>query len=141
MQTPEVRFEVPFPSEQRMIVSALIHQNMWLLPSWVEVIWVRFETPPQPSISARCAVNEEYRSIRFSICPEWLLSEPHIRESDVRHEFLHASTDPLHRVGRQLVAMIEDDKLRQWANEELRLAIERCTTDLEYAISRGISDR
>lgn len=138
MPMREIRFEVPFPAEQRAIVQKLIDDNGWLLPRWVEVIWVRFEVPPNSAISSRISVNEEYRSIRFSICPEWLLSEAHIRESDVRHEFIHASTDPLHRVGRQLITLLDDEKLKQWATEELRLAIERTTADLEYAIGRGI---
>lgn len=136
---PQVRFEVPFPAEQRTLVSAMIHDNAWLLPRWVEVVWVRFEVPREPTTSARVLVSEEYRSIRLAVCPEWLLCEQHIRQSDIRHEFIHASTDPLVRVGHQLADMIEDPKLKAWAREELRLALERSTADLEYAIGRGLN--
>lgn len=139
MSMPEIRFEVPFPAEQRTVVAGILHQNFWLLPSWVEVVWVEFETPAENErISARCQTNEEYRSIRLTICPEWLLSEQQIRMSDIRHEFLHASTDHLWRVGMQLIRLLDDDKLKKWAKEELRLAVERTTADLEYAIARGI---
>jgi hypothetical protein len=132
MSMREVLFELPFPVEQRELVQNLIDANGWLLPRWVERIWVR-------SISTRMAVNEEYRSVRLSICPEWLLTDtPQIREADIRHEFLHASTDPLHRVARQLIELLHDSQLKDWATEELRLAVERTTADLEYAIGRGI---
>jgi hypothetical protein len=139
MSMREVLFELPFPVEQRELVQNLIDANGWLLPRWVERIWVRFEVPPSASISTRMAVNEEYRSVRLSICPEWLLTDtPQIREADIRHEFLHASTDPLHRVARQLIELLHDSQLKDWATEELRLAVERTTADLEYAIGRGI---
>lgn len=138
MSMRDLRFELPFPAEQRAVVQQLIDDNSWLLPRWVEVIWVRFEVPPKPTISARVTVNEEYRSIQLCVCPEWLVSEPRLRESDIRHEFIHACTEPLHRVCRQMINLLHDSQLKDWAIEELRLAVERSTADLEYAIGRGI---
>lgn len=134
--TAEIRFDEPFPEDSRAPLLRMIGECAWLLPSWVEVLNVSFEQAAE-NVSMRMRVREEYRSARLSVCAEWLRSGERIRLSDIRHEFFHVTLDPLHRVAVQLLDLIDDDRLRKWAAEEVRLAGERVACDLEHALNRG----
>lgn len=133
--TFQVVIDGPIPQEQKPVLLRMIGENAWLLPSWVERLYINFE-PRGDTISLRMTVKEEYRTVRLTVCPEWLTSEDRVRISDLQHEFIHVPLDGLHRLALQLVDLLDDEKLRAWAREEVRLASERATVDLEYALGR-----
>jgi hypothetical protein len=90
------------------------------------------------SLSTSC--DEEYRKVRFWVHPNWLIQPPDTRDSHVCHEFIHVLTDPLYQFGKRLIDTLEkDSQTQKWAKEDLRLAVERSTCDLERTI-RGCGD-
>lgn len=116
----------------------MIRDAEWLLPNWVEQLIVDFIGPlDQRSMSM--TISEEYRRVRLSLRPEWLISDMPTRRSDLRHEFIHISIEPLYRVAAQTIDLLTDSPmLQKWAREELRLGVERATCDLEFALARRV---
>lgn len=128
----KIRFDGEVPDEVQAAIAPLIDKWLWLLPTWVHLLYVQF-TEHEASLSTSC--DEEYRKVRLYIHAGWLVASPEIRDSNVCHEFIHVLTDPLFQFGGQVCDVLEKDSaLHKWAREQLRLAVERSTVDLEYAI-------
>lgn len=127
-----IRFDPEVPKEVEEAIRPLIDKWLWLLPTWAHLLYVVW-TSHEASLSTTC--DEEYRKVRLYVHPGWLMGSPELRDSNVCHEFVHVAVDPLHRFGGEVIDVLEKNSaLHKWATEHLRLAVERTTCDLEYAI-------
>lgn len=138
MRSVRVEFDGAFPEDSRELLLAMIRDTEWLLPSWVENLIVDF-MGPLDNRSMSATISEEYRRVRLTVHPEWLIADMPMRRSDLRHEFIHINIEPIYRAGAQAIDLLsESPQLHKWAREELRLGVERATCDLEYALARRV---
>lgn len=134
----KIEFDGTFPDDSREIALTMIRDTEWLLPNWVEQLIVDF-VGPLDNRSMSATISEEYRRVRLSVHPEWLIADLPTRRADLRHEFLHVNIEPLYRAGHQAIELLNDaPQLQRWAREELRLGVERATCDLEFALGRKV---
>lgn len=131
----EIRYDAEVPAEIRDAIDPILREHIWILPTYIHEIYVRFTKENDLNATLSTHINEEYRKLVFYIHPPWLLSGVSVRTKNVRHEFVHALVDPLHTVAHQLVdAASFEEKTKTWAREEIRLAVERSTCDVEHMI-------
>jgi hypothetical protein len=126
------------PEEVRGAIDPLFKEHMWILPSWVETMNVDFisHSTSATALEVRCC--EEYRTLYLNIMPNWLIQDADVRSIDVKHEFLHVNINSLHVFGLQVIEATLDKTgaLHTWAQEQLRLAVERAACDLENMLGR-----
>lgn len=134
----EFRFLNDVPAEVREPMATLLREHEWILPGWVEHVVIDFLHQDRDRVSLSVTVKEEYRTVDLDISPNWLLQPQHVRSDDVVHEFAHVILDPLMKVTNALInaSLEKGSALEVWAQEQLRLAVERSACDLEAAISR-----
>jgi hypothetical protein len=135
MREAEIRFDIEVPVEVQLAMLPIVQRELWLAPSWLELIYFKFDDNNAGSALSASPV-EEYRKLIISIRSNWLKSESEERVTQVRHEIIHAIVDPIYQTAWRLVSALEDKKLRDWAEEELRVSVEKATVDLEYALKR-----
>ena len=111
-----------------------------VLPSWVETVRICFVPAPDdvPTAVASTNISHEYRQLRVSVHPAYLIQEEYQKALVFIHEFVHAPHDAMDQVFDSLLnaTVIEDSALEKWAIEEWRRAEESCVTDLEHGIAR-----
>lgn len=138
MRELEVRFDSDMPPEVRAILLPIVRECEWLAPSWLEFIYFKYEDNPNASLSS--STVEEYRKIVICVRGGWLKGSPEQRASDIRHEIVHSILDPLYQAGYKILCASldkeRDKKLWEWAEEELRLGVEKATVDFEFALKR-----
>ena len=131
-----IEFDTEVPKEVESAIRPTMEKWLWLLPTWVHVVFVMFSNDDQASLSTSC--DEEYRKVRMWVHPNWLIQSAEVRDRHVCHEYIHVLTDPLYQFGKRLIGTLEkDSQARKWADEDLRLGVERSTCDLAYAIRKG----
>jgi hypothetical protein len=131
----EIRYDSEVPAEIRDAIDPILREHLWILPTYLHEVYVRFTKDDDPNASLSTHIKEEYRKMVFYIHPPWLLGDTALRTKNIRHEFVHALVDPLHTVAHQLIDTgILEEKTKAWAREEIRLAVERSTCDVEHMI-------
>lgn len=137
----EIIFDREVPVEYQLALLPLVQESLWLAPSWLEFIYFRWDDRERASLSS--STVEEYRKVIITVRSSWLSGSPEQRATDIRHELIHAILDPLYQAGfKTLGAALDrnvDKKLWEWAEEELRLGVEKATVDLEFALKRRLS--
>jgi hypothetical protein len=131
----DIQYERDVPVEVQLALELTLRELLWMLPSWVDHLHISFRSDNDSIMATR--VNEEYRYVSLAVKPSWLVRDSAQRRSDVIHEFVHVSVDPLHSVACRLLDLVDDPKLKKWAEEELRLAVERATSDVEKVLLRS----
>lgn len=135
------------PPEVRVAVEPVLIRNLHRLPAWLYELRINWEDEPQPDepMSAACSrTRVEYRVAWITIGPKWLNGETAWREDAIIHEMLHV---PLHQMGGvfydTLDAIPGDDdatkRLKTWAKEQWRMAVEATTCDLTEILRRSDS--
>lgn len=132
----EVRFDDEVPPEIHASIQPIIERTLWLLPTWLQMIFVRYTTPTEDAASMSITVNEEYRSGTLHIHPNWLMGSEQERISNVRHEFIHFPIDVLATACKQAIDLHPNEDVKKIARENLRIAVEKAVVDLEQAIAR-----
>jgi hypothetical protein len=143
MREIEIKFDSDVPVEIQLAVIPVVKENIWLAPSWIEFIYFRFEESTTGA-SLSSSIVEEYRKIVIFVRSNWLKASHEQRASDIRHEIVHAILDPLYQAGFKILSSCldkeRDKKLWDWAEEELRLGVEKATVDLEFALKRKLAE-
>lgn len=108
---------------------------LWLVPKWVQKLYINlWDADKDAAISTD--ISYEYRRVSFDFYTCWLNSSPHIKQDNVIHEFIHCSVNPLFHQAREVAAATckENEDLKDYAYEQLRISVESVTQDLTYAI-------
>lgn len=134
----EVRFDDEVPKEIHALVRPVIEQEMWLLPSWLQLLFVRYTTPNDNHTSMSTTPNEEYRSGTLYIHPSWINGNEGTRATEIRHEFIHFPIDTLAEVIQEVINLQTNEDVKRILGRDLRKAVERCVVDLEQAITHKI---
>ena len=128
------------PRPVRTVVQPYVKRFAPILPLWVETLRICFQAAPEscPSAIASTLISHEYRQLRVSFHPAYLIQEEYSQELTVIHEFVHGHVAGMWDVFNSLLEATvgEDDPLELWATEEWRRSEESCVTDLEHGIAR-----
>lgn len=131
----EVSYDSEVPSEVKEAAHPLIVDAMWLLPSWLHLLRVRFTEPTNSGDSMSTSANEEYRSGTLYIHPSWLMhTDVAHRAADMRHEFIHFPIEGVYNAALAAISMLANDQVQALCKERLRIALERAVVDLEQSI-------
>lgn len=131
----EISYDSEVPNEVKEAAHPLIVEAMWLLPTWLHLLHVRFTEPVNSSTSMSTTANEEYRSGTLYIHPCWLMQvDREHRAADLRHEFIHFPLEGLYNAAQAAIKMLANDQVQALCVERLRIALERAVVDLEQAI-------
>lgn len=131
----EVSYDSEVPAEIKEAVHPLILEAMWLLPTWLHLLRVRFTEPTQSENSMSTTASEEYRAGTLYIHPPWLMhTDPEHRLADVRHEFIHFAVEGIYYAAQAAIKMLASDQVQALCIERLRIALERAVVDLEQSI-------
>lgn len=135
--TTDARVAVAFdcPHSVTALVRPLLARWLFLAPSWLHTLDVCWQNDGDDTTEAAIDVRYEYRTACLTIYPRFLEIAPDRQSATIRHEVLHTAVAPLERVARAVVerACCEDSPLREWAGEEVRVALESVVTDLTRA--------
>jgi hypothetical protein len=128
-----IEYDPGIPAEYRAAIEPLIERHRWVLPGWVQMLYVEFY---HDDASLSTLTRVEYRKVSLRIHPPFLSQCEASRSDDVLHEFLHAPLEAMRDVVFSLLdATGADDALRKWAEEQLRVANEMAVCDLTHAIA------
>jgi hypothetical protein len=122
--------------ELRAALAPVLARWEWLLPGWVHQVCVSYDGTAKDEQMAT-QVEPEYRRVALIVGPHWLGISRSDRESCVRHEYLHATVNPLVNVGDDAVKCAKGPK-RAALSEELRRAVEGAVCDLEALVLRAM---
>jgi hypothetical protein len=135
----EISYDSEVPKEIRDAAHPLILDAMWLLPTWLHLLRVRFTEPTNSGDSMSTTANEEYRSGTLYIHPSWLMhTDDRWRAADMRHEFIHFAIEGVYNAAQAAIKMLASDQVQALCVERLRIALERAVVDLEQSIKTKI---
>jgi hypothetical protein len=136
---PSVLVTFDVPDEVRESVEAHVMSNLDVLPNWIVQLHVIFDK--EISI-AEIRPLSEYRRALLSFGPGWLEATVSYRRRTIVHEFMHVQLAPLHRYAARVIDIAGkgNDALDLELREQLRIALEQTTSDLE-ALTVRLLDR
>jgi len=123
------------PHVQEEIDSRLIPW-LWLLPSWVQSLHIRFYSDNGEGTVAEITVHEEYRSLDLNIYASWLGEPSQSKVECLVHELVHVYTNQLYYQARRsiIATTANNPEMQEFALEELRRRNEAATQDLAKTI-------
>lgn len=131
----EISYDSEVPTEVREAVHPLLLEAMWLLPTWLHLLRVRFTEPTNSGDSMSTTAHEEYRAGTLWIHPSWLMHTDRAhRLADVRHEFIHFPLEGVYKAAQAAIKMLASDQVQALCIETLRVSLERAVVDLEQSI-------
>jgi hypothetical protein len=132
----EIRLDPEVPPEVAQAIRPLLDKHMWLAPTFVHYVYVRWNADGEGG-ALSSTVLEEYRRMTLWVHGDWLSNTERGRDNDVRHEFLHGASQPLYRFGQKMIELHDlSDKEKQLLKEDLRVAVEKVTCDLQNMLDR-----
>lgn len=128
---------IDFPEELRHLCEPYLERELSLLPAWVVELHVHFD--PSDSAGMLSQVHPEYRNGRIWFCGQWFCGTDAYRRSSIRHEFIHFAHEPLSAFCRILIDTFSgDDRLQGHLKEQLRVALEMSTSDVEEMLTAAL---
>lgn len=126
------------PPEVRSALRPILLDYLWLVPSWVQTLYVRWEERPEdPDTSALSGAQPEYRQAQLTICTGWLSAIHASRRTMLVHELVHMPLAPMVIEHEDIAKRLLDDaprfsgySLGQW-----RRVLEGAVQDLAVAVS------
>jgi hypothetical protein len=127
-----------FPEELRHVCEPYLLANLSILPRWVNELRVQFDT--QSGSAMRVTVHHEYRCGNVWFCADWFTCTDAYRHSAIRHEFAHFPHEVLSAFCRTLIDTFNrDDRFQAHLREDLRVALEMATTDVEEMLTAALA--
>lgn len=132
-----IRFDKTVPREVRDALKPILKRWRHLIPSWCHSLEIHWSDDSDDGVVARTLTQLEYRNALIQICPIWLRYPDDQREKYVVHELLHVVLAPAQDFAANLIKNVvpEDDKTREWIENEERRAFEMCVCDLQTALT------
>jgi hypothetical protein len=129
------------PHNKAEIASYLKHY-VWLVPSWCQHLYVGLWDSKGDSAIATC-VDYEYRRITLDFYSCWLTQSDYMKRDNIIHECIHFNVNHLFNEARSAVKILggDDEKLKDYAYEQLRMAVESVTQDLSHAIHNKFNEQ
>jgi hypothetical protein len=134
------------PAEVRASVRPLLVEYLWMLPTWTQRLYVRYSDVHNDGadgggvVRAMVKAVPEYRYAELTVYAAWLHDSPVDRRRTIVHEMAHT---PHALLGLEAERSIDtllpaDDapKFREYAQENVRKAVEAATEDWTHAILR-----
>ena len=125
------------PVEVRGALRPILLDYLWLVPSWCQNIYVRWDAAPADSDSSlSTSAQPEYRQAQFNVLPGWLGHIEGSRRTMVIHELLHLPLAPMvHEHGDLAERLTEDGSVfAGYAQEQWRRVFEGSVQDLAVSI-------
>ncbi|HSW29284.1 MAG TPA: hypothetical protein VLH75_07280 [Longimicrobiales bacterium] len=126
------------PHEVRAALRPILLDYLWLVPSWCQTLYVRWnERPEDGDQSAGSDAQPEYRQAQLTICPGWLSAVHQSRISAVVHELLHLPLAPMviEHVGLTKRLLDDAERFHAYSEEQWRRVFEGAVQDLAAAVS------
>lgn len=130
------RFSPAMPPDILAIVSKLCVRYEWLIPRWVQVVYVNYVGNGNgEGNEANTTTTKPYRWALVSICGRFLLNDERERRLAILHEFLHIPTAPtIDYVENTLKSVIEEKKFQKHTLDVLSDHYEAAVQDLAERI-------
>ncbi len=127
-----MRFEwkADTPPEYRAAVEPLLKLWVWLLPNWLDVVFIEYE---HKSGSAGTITRDRYRNATLFLRPALLEEGDYEREVSLVHELCHFCQGPIQSVLERFLEEAPDDKFKADTAEH---AMEQVVSDLSHALVR-----
>lgn len=126
------------PQEIRAALRPVLSDYLWLVPSWCQTLYVRWDDRPEEAdTTASASAQPEYRQAQLTICPGWLGAVHASRRTALVHELLHLPLAPMVIEHSDLATRLLDDApaFRGYSQEQWRRAFEGSVQDLAAAVS------
>ena len=127
------------PPEIRTALHPILVDYLWLVPSWCQALYVRWDGKPEDLDSnATSSAQPEYRQAQLYIHPGWLAEIHTTRVHNVIHELVHIPVAPMVVEHEDLVKRLLDDApaFRGYAKEQWRRSFEGTVQDIATAIGQ-----
>lgn len=125
------------PQEIRGALRPILADYLWLVPSWCQTLYVRWDDSPEDrAASASSSAQPEYRQAQLTICPGWIGGVHAVRVSELVHELLHLPLAPMVVEHHDLAKRLLDDapQFRGYTEEQWRRVFEGAVQDMAAAI-------
>lgn len=135
-----VDYSPEIPREVLSTFQPILERHVHRLPAWVHELYVY---PALSDSGSLCtSVDYEYRQGRIGICSGWMKANDRVRESDVIHEILHFSLDPLEKLTHEIIEhwLADATTAQKIMREQHRIALESVVTDLTQILGAAIRE-
>jgi hypothetical protein len=115
---------------------------LWLVPKWCQHLYIGlWDSKGESAIST--LVDYEYRRITLDFYSCWLAQDDYMMRDNVIHECIHFNVNHLFNEARSAVGILggDNEKLKDYAYEQLRMAVESVTQDLSHAIHNKFNEQ
>ncbi len=129
----EIMFRGDWPDDVRGIVNPVLQDWIHLIPGWVRILYVRFESDGGKT-TASIHMSYENRWATLKVRPDWLEDTPKERARDLVHEIAHLHTQPMNVVFMDVIQGL-DKQFKDFAYERWKEAWEGTVEDLAWAFT------
>jgi hypothetical protein len=138
------KFENNLPQQVREDSEKMLDHLSWLLPGWLQTLFVTYETTPHDvgdAVSASINVKYEYRYATLRLSDIWAGLSPEEKYEVLIHELLHLYGSIYSNYIESVIAELTNDGPTQAIiMENLRTHEEAATQDLAYALHKKLND-
>jgi len=136
MAKPSFIFDESIPHDILASVKRICRRFLWIVPAWVEVVYVKFEMQPDHSGQiATTTTTRAYRNSVVRVCPLFVADNEEGRRAHIVHEFLHIPTAPTVDCANRIIRdVIKDDSFKKHALDTIAELYEGAVCDLARSI-------
>lgn len=137
----EIVFNKNIEPQNKAEIEKYLNPLLWLVPKWCQAIHLNlYDANDETAIDT--TVDYEYRRITLNFYSSWLTQTPTLKQDNVIHECVHFCVNELyHQAQRIVTATCENnEQLKYYAFEQLKISVEAVTQDLCYAIMNKLNE-
>lgn len=120
------------PQELRDAATPLLEKHRKLLPDWVRVLTIRYDSEMTDAYAAVVSEPEQKR-VTLTLSGSWASQDAWEREVTVIHELMHTRLAPIERAFEQIVGL-GPKRTHKHAEQLIDAALEEVVSDLTHTI-------
>lgn len=136
----QIEWMADIPSLFLPQLKASVDKYLYILPFWVDKLLVMYDPNLSVSVVATFHTEKKYRWVQLQVGKGYVTGDDACRDADIRHELLHAVTQPQKDVFYQLVDALDlketNKALYEWATDAIFRANEETTEDFNLILAR-----
>ncbi|HEY0659595.1 MAG TPA: hypothetical protein VGD05_14060 [Pyrinomonadaceae bacterium] len=139
----EIKWNKNIEEDSKIEIEKYLNPFLWLIPKWCQSITINVYDSDDQGAAIATLVTYEYRYITVDFFSAWFIQTPSVKQDNVIHECIHFFINEIYHKGRQIVKSTckDNEQLKEFAFEELRIAVESSTQDLAFAIQNKFNGR
>ncbi len=124
-------FENP---DQEKFIKELWEKYKWVLPKWVENVYIESYLNDESNIRSNILIRYEYKSIFIKVFSSFFSGSLEEQERFFIHELAHTLCEPLAFWSKKIINQISSKELKEFLLEEYQEKVEEFVTTMEIML-------